>query len=473
MKRAIGFLVRNWPLKLAALGLAVVLYGGVVLSEDARSWPGQVPIAVVDPPPGGVLLTPPGSVTEIRYRAPLDVAGRLTAESFRATLDLSGLVPQPGGPAVRVPVALVATDPRVRVIDFAPRFVDVQLDSIVSRTVPVTVERGVAPEGLVLGPPQVEPAAVLLRAASTDLAAVHRVVARIAVDGSGLNIDRTVDLEVVDEAGDLVSGVEVMPEEVRVRIDVARDIAYAVVPVVVDVVGAPAEGFRVAGLTVDPATVTVSGEAPAVERLGSIVTEPVDVGGSAADLTQVVDLILPPAIALIGEPEAEVTVRIVPVRASRVLEAGLVLEGARRDRVTSLSTTSVLVTVSGEVAALDDLEAGRSGVMVGEVDVTGLGNGRHEVDVLARVPDGLTLVSVAPRTVVVRIGPPTATPTPGPTPAASPAPTEVTGPPASGSPSGDPAAALATTPRRSVPPSAGPVARATDLAPVPSPLGGS
>ncbi len=256
MKRALDFIVRNWPLKLAALGLATVLYAGVVLSGNSRSWPGEVTIAVVDPPAGGVLLTPPGSVTEIRYRAPLDIAGQLTSQSFRATLDLSGLTPEQGGPAVEVPVQLIALDPRVQVVDYAPRAVDVRLDSVVSRMMPVTVERGVAPEGLVLGPPQVEPAAVLLRGASSRLADVRSVVARLAIDASGLNVDQDVDLAAVDETGDLVPGVEIVPGDARIRIDVARELAYAVVPVVVDLTGEPAPGFRVGGVSVDPATVT-------------------------------------------------------------------------------------------------------------------------------------------------------------------------------------------------------------------------
>ena len=47
------FLVRNWPLKLAAiLGLATVLYAGLVLSENARTWTGEVPIEASARRPG-------------------------------------------------------------------------------------------------------------------------------------------------------------------------------------------------------------------------------------------------------------------------------------------------------------------------------------------------------------------------------------------------------------------------------------
>jgi YbbR domain-containing protein len=416
VRRALEFVLRNWPLKLAAIGLATVLYAGVVLSENTRSWPGQVAITVVDPPPGGVLLAPPGSVSAIRYRAPLDVAGQLTGESFRATVDLSGLEPQAGGPAITVPVRLTATDPRVEVVDFSPRTMDVRLDSVVARRMPVTVERGVAPEGLVLGPPQVEPATVLVRGASSRVDDVQAIVARIVVDASGLNIDGAVELEATDEAGDLVPGVEVTPGEARVRIDVARELAYAVLPVVVDLAGTPAAGFRIDRVEVDPAAVTVSGEAPAVERLASVRTAAVPVDGLTEDWSGPVALLLPSEISLIGDPEARVTIGIGPAQGSRAIQAGLVPVGARRDRVTTLSTGSVLVTVSGDIATLDALGSGETAPLVGEVDVTGLGNGRHEVPVTVSPPAGISVISVAPSTVVARIALPSATPTPETTP---------------------------------------------------------
>ncbi len=62
-------------------------------------------------------------------------------------------------------------------------------------------------------------------------------------------------------------------------IDVARELAYATLPVVPVLVGEPAAGYRVSSVVADPQTVTVSGEAAAVERLSSISTQPLDVSG--------------------------------------------------------------------------------------------------------------------------------------------------------------------------------------------------
>ena len=283
MRRLLDFLLRNWPLKLAAIGLAVVLYAGVTLSGNERTWPGSVAIEVLDPPPGAAVLDLPGSVTMIRYRAPIEASSQLTTGSFLASIDLADVTPAAGGPPVPVDVRVTAIDPRVQVIDFTPRSVNVRVDQVVSRPMSVTVDRGTVPEGLTLGAPQVSPPTVVVRGASSRVAAVQSVVARVAIDASGLNVDQDVDLEAIDETGAPVPGVEVIPQRVHVSIDVARELAYATLPVVPVIHGAPAAGYRVSSVRADPQTLTVSGEAAAVERLSSISTQPLDISGVTED----------------------------------------------------------------------------------------------------------------------------------------------------------------------------------------------
>ena len=59
-----------------------------------------------------------------------------------ASIDLGDVTPTAGGPPVAVPVRLTALDPRVQIVDFAPRSVNVRVDQVVIRPMTVTVERG-------------------------------------------------------------------------------------------------------------------------------------------------------------------------------------------------------------------------------------------------------------------------------------------------------------------------------------------
>lgn len=398
-----GLLASDWPLKLGALGLAMALFVGVSLSQNDRTWPGQVSIDVLDPPRGGAVLDLPGTVTGIRYRAPLDAAVTLANGSFMASIDLSDVVPTAGGDPVAVPVRVIALDPRVQVIDYAPRSVNVRVDQLVTRPMAITVDRGTVPPGLALGPPVTSPASAILRGASSRVAAVQAVVARVAVDASGLNIDQDVDLEAIDETGASVPGVEVLPERARVSIEVARELAYATLPVVPALIGDPAPGYRVAAVGATPTTVTVSGEAAAVAGLSSVPTRPLDVTGSTDSLEGTVEPDLPPDVSLVGGGAVQVLVTIEMESGSRTWQVGVRLLGARPSREYALSASTVHVTFAGPVPVLDSLDPG---TIVAAVEVGELSVGRHEVSVSVTPIEGLDMLGVAPATIRVDVARP-------------------------------------------------------------------
>jgi hypothetical protein len=52
----LAFVVHNWPLKLAAIGLATLLYGGLVLSQTTQPFAGNIPIQIVNAPGDVVVL---------------------------------------------------------------------------------------------------------------------------------------------------------------------------------------------------------------------------------------------------------------------------------------------------------------------------------------------------------------------------------------------------------------------------------
>lgn len=400
MRRSLALLLSDWPLKLGAIGLALALYVGVSLSQNDRTWPGQVPIEILDPPRGGAVLDLPGTVTNIRYRGPLDAAVTLANGSFLASIDLSDVVPTAGGDPVAVPVRVIALDPRIQVVDYTPQSVNVRVDQLVTRPMLITVDRGTVPPDLALGPPAVTPASAILRGASSRVAAVRQVVARVVVDASGLNIDQDVDLEAIDEAGAPVPGVEVFPERVHVRIDVARELAYATLPVVPVLSGSPAPGYRVAAVSVSPTVLTVSGEAASVTRLTSVPTLPLDIAGSTDSLEGTVEADLPADVSTVGQSTIQVQVTIEAEVGSRTWQVGVQPEGARANREYALSASTVQVTFAGPLPVLESVDPA---TIVAAVEVGDLPVGRHEVNVTVAPIEGLDLVTVAPATIRVEV----------------------------------------------------------------------
>jgi YbbR domain-containing protein len=413
----VGAIVHNWPLKVAAVVLATLLYVGLVASQDSVTYPGPIPVTPVHQPAGTVITNQLRTVDEVRYIAPADL-GRLTADDFRATVDLSNL--QPTGTPVSVPVLVEAIDPRVTVLEVRPRAIQVVLDAEVSMTVPVNVEYGTVPPGVEVGETTYTPQQVEVLGPSTAVKKVVSVRVDVTLDPNGLDYDQEVQGTPVDASGAAVTGVEVQPRTVHVTIPLYKNKQSRSVPVNPVLTGTPAPGFRVAGVDVTPLTVTLEGDADQLSKLATADTAPIPVSGASRTITQTVPFALPTGVTPLGTTNVEVTVHIEPVTETRTFAAGLRLDGTDPSLQYALSVQSVLLTVFGSSADLDRL--GSSPITVG-IDVSGLPPGQHQLVVVPSLPSGVSVVTIDPSTVTVTVTG-SSTPTPsGPTPGSSPQPT--------------------------------------------------
>ena len=411
MRRVANFLLRNWPLKLGAVLLATVLYSGLVLGQNVRTYTGQVPVDAIRPPEGATLINDLDPVTSIRFRAPIDV-GVLSPDSFRATVDLSHLEAQAGGPPVSVPITVVALDQRVQIVDFQPREEQVQLDPVTERDFPVKVILGTVPDSVTVGPPQVDPQTVTVRGASSRVDAVAQVAARVAIDASALNVDRDVDLVAVDANGNQVPSLEIDPQRVHVTIAVAQQLSQRTLPVVPQLTGAPALGYRVTSVTVDPLVVNVSGEAATVSTLESAQTLPIDLTGRTSDLEAQVGLALPPGLTVSGSGTVNVVLTIAQDVGTQTFGAGVTLQNEQSGLTYALSSNQVNITLGGPIAALASLDPT---TLVATADVVGAGPGDHTFHLTVQVPVGMNLVSIDPADVTITISaPPSPSPSPSP-----------------------------------------------------------
>jgi YbbR domain-containing protein len=402
--RLLGIIVHNWPLKLAAIGLATLLYGGLVLSQSTATLTGVVPVDVREQPPDTQLLETLRPVTEIRYVSP---SGARPIESdFEAWVDLSDVTPGTG--PVSVPVQLQSVDPRVRVVDFQPQVVTVELDIVDRRTVPVEVEHGEVPANVKLGTITVEPAEVEVVGPASVISRVVAARANVIIQSSGIDVDQNVELVPVDDVGDAVAQVDLDPPAARVTIPVSSDSQTRTLPVSPQVTGSPAAGFEISSVTVEPAIITVEGDLDELEALASIDTEPISVVGFSTSETVDAGLALPTGVVALDAEQVRVTVGIRAVTATRSFEVGVRMVGAQPDMTYSAAVDRVLITVGGSPADLDRLNGATLAV---DLDVSALAPGTTDVPVTAALPAGVTLVAATPSAVAVTV---TALPSPSP-----------------------------------------------------------
>jgi YbbR domain-containing protein len=413
--RVIRVIVHNWPLKLAAIGLATLLYGGLVFSQSTQPFEGVIPVDVLNQPKDTFLLDVVEPVTSVRYFAPSGV--RPITSTFEAWIDLEGIEPGSGPKSVRVNVRSI--DNRITVISSVPDRMTVELDKLDQRVVPVKVPQVPAPEGTELGPTTVSPTEVEISGPASVLATVVAAQANVLIQ-SGIDVDQDVSLVPVDANGDAVGQVNVEPATARVTIPVFSNKESRTLTISPLVTGDPAPGFELVAATAEPQVVTVEGDIDDLEPLQSIDTAPVSIGGMSADETLETTLALPTGIVALDVQTVRVSIKLQPVTGTRSYEVGVTLLGARSDRTYALSTDRVILTVGGSVADLDRLEGA---TLVATLDVADLPAGTTAVQVEADLPAGVALVSASPDKVSVTVAvPPSSAPAAGSVPAATPSP---------------------------------------------------
>ncbi|HET7494277.1 MAG TPA: CdaR family protein [Candidatus Limnocylindrales bacterium] len=398
MIRALRLVVHNWPLKLAAIGLASLLYGGLVLSQSTATLTGVVPVDAVNQPADTFLLETIRPVTEIRYFSPSGV--QPISSDFEASVDLSDV--EAGAGPRSVPVDLRSVDPRVRVVDFQPKVVTVDLDRVAKKDVPVEVDRGQVPSNLQLGTVTAVPTSVQVVGPASVITRVVAARATVIIQPTGIDIDQDIELVPVDSIGDAVAQVKLAPTTARITIPVFSDRQSRTLPVSPQITGSPAAGFELASASVTPRFVTIEGDIDEIGSLTNVETAPISVAGVSSSRTIPVGLALPTGVTALDATSVDVAIEVRPVTATRTFEAGLRLIGAKPDLAYSTTIDRVLITVGG---GLPDLDRLTGSTIVVNVDVADLGPGTTDVPVTAQLPNGVTLVVADPAAVPVTVAP--------------------------------------------------------------------
>jgi YbbR domain-containing protein len=412
-----GFLLRNWHLKLSAVLLATVLYTGIVFSGAFDEATIQVRIEQVNQPANSYVLTGDLGFVQVRYRAAQELLGNVVAEAaFVARVDLS-TYDMDDAPAPQVlDVDVRSLNESIEVLSVEPATVRVEIDQRDQRMVPVEVDFGTVPEGLEVDEPETSEDEVQVRGPASIVAQVDRVVALVNIDASGIDFDRPVTVVPVDIEGQPIGVglVEVDPQTIAVRIDVQAVEETRTVPVRPVIEGTPAPGFALEAFSVSPQVVTLRGLPAVLADIPEIVTEPLSIEGASADDELEADLVLPDGVELIdGEPQVTVAVTIGPSVSSRTFLVGVICENAG-DNACLLGIEQLSLTLSGPGDALSDLTAAD---VTPTVDAGGLAPGSYSLTpVVPGLPDGVELIGISQATVPVTVVAP-ATPTPEPTPA--------------------------------------------------------
>lgn len=405
---------------LIALLLAVTVWI-VAVSEENPShegfYPQSLSIQTVNLASGLVVYQQSIDTVQVKLRAPQVSWDQLRPALFHVVADLKGL----GAGEHTVKLQVTVDDPRVTVTEIDPNAtVNIRLEQLKSRALDVHSDvLDAAPLGYTFAAPIITPTQVVVTGPAVLVDQVNEVIADVYLRGSKVPIDREVTALARDAQGNLVQGVTVAPATVDVKVQVEQRVGYKDVSVKTVLKGAPAPGYWVSNIIVNPSTATIVGSPDAMAKVaGFIETVPIDISGATSDVTRVAVLSLPAGISVLNNAGITVQISATPIMGGQTVPRKVTLQGLARGLIASVSPDSVDVILSGPVPSLQSLTLDNAQVVV---DATGLIPGTYSVKpIVTQVPDPLKVQSIVPETiqvVVVSLPPtPTTTPTPAITP---------------------------------------------------------
>ena len=383
--------IRRTPRLLAlSIVLGIALWVFVTEDEDpsiAGVFPSQIPVTFVNVGHDLAVGNNLGSV-DLRLEASEERWETLTAANFEASVDLAGLTAR----EQLVPVRIDVTGTRgVRIIAVEPPAITVNLEQVVSRIIPVEPRLlGAPPSGFEITQTVPERLTVEISGPESLVELAEQAVAEINVTGLTVGFQQVAELVPRGASDGRIRGLSVQPSSVSVRVEVQKSTVSKTVPLTVELLGEPSQGYRVTGVRVTPAAVRIEGTLELLQDLEQLRLGFVRLDGADGDIELSLVATLPGRVSAPDGAGARVVVTVEPVLGSTVVTVVPAPDGVPDGMVADLGDQVVTVVLEGPLPLLNGLEAGdvRAEVDVGALD--GDETGFAEV------------VVVAPRNVTIR-----------------------------------------------------------------------
>jgi YbbR domain-containing protein len=371
--------------------------------DETRAFPNSIPIEFVGQDPGLIIKGQVPRQIQLTLRAPSSVWEKLTSEkdAVHVLVDLSGV----GVGTYRLDVQVQIQFRPVRIISFSPEQIDLILEALVTRSLPVQLSlTGTPAIGYQTGDAALDPAEVILSGAESLVEQVASVGVTLDLTDLRQNVDATLALQALDGQGAPVSGLTLNPDSVQVSLPITQQGGYRDLAVKVVTIGRPASGYRLTNIAPIPPVVTVfSSNFEQITALpGYVETDPLDLNGASADIETRLTLNLPLGVTLVGEQNVLVQVGISAIQGSLTLNNQPVeIINLSPTLQVSVSPDKVNVLLSGPLPVLNTLAPADVHVIIDAKDLT---PGTYQLTPTVQMVIGdVTVESILPGTVEVVI----------------------------------------------------------------------
>ena len=303
-------LIRNLPLKIAALALAVFLWFWVLLKEQNLISEQAVKATIVsEGVRAGLALSGQLPEAQVRLRG-LRQDVNEAAGGVEVYVSCAGLG---AGRHQRAVEVRVPAD--VSVVAVRPAEVTVVLEEVISEARQVEVRLvGEPPAGYKFVGVEASPKAVEVSGAQSSVERATHAVVTMDLGRAMPEAPLSLPVQVGNSSGEAVQGVAVTPARVNVLATLELVVSSRTVPVVVQTGGYLPEELRLVSVQVEPAMVTIVGPANRVNEVEQIETQELALTGITSSFSRTLSLAVPQGVNLYSEPSVQVTVKVEKVQ---------------------------------------------------------------------------------------------------------------------------------------------------------------
>ena len=336
----------------------------------------------------------------VKVKVPQANYARVTADSVSVELDLSR-VRQTG----RQEVELVGTTAYGEVVQITPSTLEVDIEPMDTRVVPVNVElQNQDEDKYYYVVSQSNPSQLTISGASSVVQRIAQAQALVNVEGMTTGRNVSVKYALLDEEGNEVTQLVSKPTS-SVMVGLSIDpIARLSVDASIETAttGTLPDGYRITRVEVQPETITVAGDPSLLGELDVLTFEQVNVTSRTQSFSTVATVNALDVMKYVSTRQVTVTVYIEEEsQVARFENVELSISGLREGCAAELSDETVRVKATGAYSEMGQLTESH---LLADVDLTGLTPGEYDLPVQVTADNYPSVTfEVEPQTVHVAI----------------------------------------------------------------------
>lgn len=311
-------------------------------------------------------------------------------EWIQASIDLAELSYAVNGDIVALPVNVsIQGGNTYGISSKSPAVVEISVETMATKELPVEVRlNGTLEEGTYLSEPILSEENIIVSGPASLISRITSV--RADIDAETILETPTVQAALLcyDSNGMEISGVLLSANEITVSYAL-HDLKQ--VPIQVDIIGTPAPGYQVVGVSCNPQQASITGAAEDLENILFLQMDSIDVTNLTESTTATFYLkdYLPDGMSLPAEDDGviEITVEIDTQDHAQLTLSGdsITVLGQEEGKSYHLRN-NIHITITGE-----NVDSIRASELRGTIYVNGLSEGEHRVMVHVDLPEGMIL----------------------------------------------------------------------------------